>query len=51
MRDELDLKKETSSTKNIERIAYLFVVNVAKSNVEPFDIRIGSTRAARKEQK
>ena len=29
---------------------YLFVVNVAKSNTEPFDVRIGSTRAAAKEQ-
>lgn len=34
----------------MHEIDYLFVVNVAKSNVEPLDIRIGSTRAAMKKK-
>ncbi len=30
---------------------YLFVVNVAKSNIEPFVVRIGSIKSARKRKR
>jgi hypothetical protein len=49
--DELNFEKQINQQKYQTDLFYLFVVNVAKSNIESFDVRIGSTRAATKRKR